>query len=113
MAIGGEKMKQFLFTLKNNFIKIKNSFIAWLDTGNKTTVFFLAPYILMFTIFIVIPVGLAILLSITYFNGIQAPEFTGLSNYIYLLTQDEVFMKTIIPNTLLFAVIVGPGGYIF
>lgn len=105
-------MKQFLNKLKNLIVKMKNSFIAWIDSGNKTTAIFLSPYIIMFTIFIVVPVVLAILLSITYFNGIQKPEYTGLSNYIFLLTQDEVFMKQIIPNTLLFAVVVGPGGYI-
>jgi len=98
--------------LIKKIIHIKNSFISWMDSGEKTTIIFLAPYIIMFTIFIVVPVVIAMFLSITYFNGIQAPSFTGLSNYIYLLTQDEVFMKVIIPNTLIFAIVVGPGGYI-
>lgn len=74
--------------------------------------FFLGPYILFFTAFIVIPVGAGILLSFTYFNAIEAPTFIGLSNYVSLITQDEVFMQKILPNTLTFALIVGPGGYI-
>jgi multiple sugar transport system permease protein len=35
-----------------------------------------------------------------------------LKNYITLLTQDDIFMKYVLPNTLQFAAIVGPGGYI-
>ncbi|KIY23519.1 carbohydrate ABC transporter permease [Mesobacillus subterraneus] len=73
---------------------------------------FLSPYILLFTTFIIIPVGAAIFLSFTYFNAIEAPSFIGLANYVSLITQDEVFMQKVVPNTLTFALIVGPGGYI-
>lgn len=73
---------------------------------------FLAPYILLFTTFIIIPVGAAIFLSFTYFNAIELPSFIGLANYVSLITQDEVFMQKVVPNTLTFALIVGPGGYI-
>ncbi|RLQ96622.1 carbohydrate ABC transporter permease [Falsibacillus albus] len=74
--------------------------------------FFLSPYLLFFITFIIIPVGAAILLSFTYFNAIESPSFVGLSNYVSLITQDEVFMQKVLPNTLTFALIVGPGGYI-
>ncbi len=73
---------------------------------------FLSSYALMFIIFIVIPVSVAILLSFTFFDSIQFPKFIGLKNYIGLLTQDDIFMKYVLPNTIEFAVIVGPGGYI-
>ena len=73
---------------------------------------FLGPYIILFLGFIVIPVIAAIYLSFTYFNAIQAPSFIGLVNYVSLLTQDEVFMQKVVPNTLTFALIVGPGGYL-
>jgi multiple sugar transport system permease protein len=53
----------------------------------------------------------AALLSFTYFDTIQFPKFIGLRNYITLLTQDDIFMKYVLPNTIEFAVIVGPGGY--
>lgn len=72
---------------------------------------FLSPYALLFVVFIVVPVGAAILLSLTYFDTIQPPRFIGLSNYIMLITQDEVFLKYVLPNTIAFAVIIGPGGY--
>lgn len=72
----------------------------------------LLPYALLFSIFIAIPVAAAIFLSLTSFNAVEAPHFVGLSNYIKLFTQDEVFLKYVLPNTLKYAIIVGPGGYI-
>ncbi|MGQ9908962.1 MAG: carbohydrate ABC transporter permease [Candidatus Flexifilum sp.] len=72
---------------------------------------FLTPYALLFIIFIVVPVGAAILLSFTFFDSIQPPHYIGLDNYIALLTQDDTFMRYVLPNTIQFAVIVGPGGY--
>lgn len=73
---------------------------------------FIAPYAMLFSVFIVVPVGIAIALSFTNFNTIQAPDFVGLSNYLSLLTRDTIFMQYVLPNTVLFAVIVGPGGYL-
>ncbi len=69
------------------------------------------PYALLFSMFIALPVAIAIGLSLTHFNVIQTPEFTGLINYVRILTQDEVFMKFVLPNTIKFSLIVGPGGY--
>jgi len=74
--------------------------------------FFVWPFVLTFVFFIVIPVIVAIYLSFTYFNTIQPPEFIGLKNYVNLLTQDNVFMMFVLPNTFKFSLIVGPGGYI-
>lgn len=65
----------------------------------------------MFIIFIIVPVFLAFLLSFTFFDTIQFPSFIGLKNYVILLTQDDIFMRYVLPNTISFAVIVGPGGY--
>ncbi|GAB4402948.1 MAG: sugar ABC transporter permease [Anaerolineales bacterium] len=83
----------------------------WLEKEGRAYAF-LAPYALLFIVFIVVPVGAAVLLSFTYFDTIQPPRFIGLSNYIMLITQDELFMKYVLPNTIEFAVIVGPGGYV-
>lgn len=72
----------------------------------------LTPYVLCFSVFILIPVIVAIILSLTYFNTVQFPSFIGIRNYIALLTQDAVFMQKVIPNTITFSLIVGPGGYV-
>lgn len=73
---------------------------------------FVWPFVLLFTLFIVIPVAVAVYLSFTYFNTIQPPSFIGLKNYVNLLTQDNVFMMHVLPNTFQFSLIVGPGSYL-
>ncbi|NWG34684.1 MAG: sugar ABC transporter permease [Chloroflexi bacterium] len=72
---------------------------------------FVSMYALLFFVFIIVPVLAAFLLSFTFFDTIQLPRFIGLRNYITLVTQDDTFMKYVLPNTIQFAVIVGPGGY--
>jgi multiple sugar transport system permease protein len=73
---------------------------------------FIVPYWTLFIIFVVVPVLAAIFLSFTYFNAIQAPRFIGITNYIELITMDTVFMQFVLSNTLRFALIVGPVGYL-
>lgn len=80
--------------------------------GNLATALLILPYILSFVVFIVLPVILAIGLSFTDFNSISAPNFTGFVNYIRLLTADEIFMQKVLPNTIKFALIAGPVGYL-
>ncbi|MFA5007270.1 MAG: sugar ABC transporter permease [Candidatus Izemoplasmatales bacterium] len=84
-------------------------------SGDKaSTVLLLLPYVILFSLFIVIPVLVAIGLSFTYFNVIERPvvaEFYGFGNYIMILTQDSVFLRNVLPNTLKYAIITGPGGY--
>lgn len=72
---------------------------------------FLSPYLIMFGLFIVLPVIMAVGLSVTDFNAIETPGFVGLKNYITLLTEDSVFMQYVLPNTIKFALIAGPVGY--
>ena len=81
-------------------------------TSKKTPYLFLLPYLILFTVFIIIPTGMAIALSFTNYNAVQTPEFVGLTNYINLLTQDTIFLQYVLPNTILFSIIVGVGGYI-
>ena len=73
---------------------------------------FLSAYALLFIVFIIIPVAVAFLLSFTFFDTVQFPTYNGLRNYIVLLTQDDIFMRYVLPNTIEFAVLVGPGGYV-
>lgn len=80
-------------------------------TNNKSGYLFTLPYALVFTIFILIPVILAVILSFTNFNAIQFPSWVGFLNYITVLTNDEIFMQYVLPNTVVYALIVGIGGY--
>lgn len=72
----------------------------------------MAPYAIVFLVFILVPVILAVILSFTNFNAIQFPSFVGFLNYITLITSDEVFMQFVLPNTVVYAVVVGIGGYV-
>lgn len=73
---------------------------------------FIIPYWSLFTVFIILPVIAAFFLSFTYFNAIQAPSIIGINNYVELITIDSVFMQYVLSNTLRFALIVGPFGFI-
>jgi multiple sugar transport system permease protein len=73
---------------------------------------FILPYWTLFAVFVIIPVLAAVFLSFTYFNAIQMPRFIGITNYIELITMDTVFMQYVLSNTLRFALIVGPVGYL-
>ncbi len=77
----------------------------------NAAVWFLLPYLLMFVTFIVIPVLAAMVLSFTNYDAVQTPKPAGFLNYINLLTQDEIFMQYVLPNTCVFAFVVGPVGY--
>ncbi|MBQ3912950.1 MAG: sugar ABC transporter permease [Lachnospiraceae bacterium] len=72
---------------------------------------FLAPFVILFTIFIVLPVVTAIGLSFTDYNMMQKPHFVGVNNYKLLFLDDKVFI-TSISNTVKFALITGPLGYL-
>lgn len=72
---------------------------------------FLAPFVILFTVFIVAPVITAIILSFTDYNMMQTPHFVGFNNYKLLFLDDEVFM-TAISNTVRFAIFTGPVGYL-
>lgn len=79
---------------------------------SKAAYIFLLPYSLLFLSFIILPVIIAISLSFTNFNTIERPNLVGFMNYINLLTQDDVFMQKVLPNTIIYSLIVGPGGYV-
>jgi multiple sugar transport system permease protein len=98
--------------MQNNLVKERNGTIRKWFNKEGSAYSFLSMYALLFIVFIIAPVLVAFLLSFTFFDTIQAPTFNGLKNYITLLTQDDIFMKYVLPNTIKFAVIVGPGGYV-
>ena len=70
-----------------------------------------APYMLIFTLFTVVPVLLSIVISFTDFNLLEIPNFVFLDNYIRLFLDDDIFIIAC-KNTLIFAVIVGPVSYL-
>lgn len=78
---------------------------------HKTLYLFLAPFALLFTIFVVAPVVISIFFSFTYFNVLEPARFVGFQNYINLFLSDDVFLIAL-RNTFILAAITGPIGYI-
>jgi multiple sugar transport system permease protein len=78
---------------------------------NKTAYFMIAPFMILFFIFTIIPVVLSLVLSFTSFNMLQWPKFVFMDNYITLFLDDDLFI-TALKNTLIFASVTGPASYV-
>jgi ABC-type sugar transport systems, permease components len=84
----------------------------WTDMKrHKVSFLFVAPFVLLFTFFIVVPIITSVALSFSYYNILEAPRFIGFSNYKLLFVDDDIFMQAV-AITLKFAFITGPVGYI-
>ncbi|MDE6775927.1 MAG: sugar ABC transporter permease [Ruminococcus sp.] len=77
---------------------------------NKACYAMIAPFMIFFVIFTVIPVVMSVPVGFTDFNMVQIPEFVGLSNYTTLFFSDRIFMKSV-RITLIFAFFTGPLSY--
>ncbi len=89
--------------------KLKN---LWHDVKkNRECYLMLAPFMVIFIVFTVIPVVMSFPIGFTDFNMVQPPEFVGLDNYINLFLADKVFIKAV-RVTIVFAVVTAPVSYI-
>ena len=100
-------------------MKTKKQVLKPEDRANRVNIFteyahwiLLIPFLTLFLTLIVLPIICAIGLSFTDYNGMETPDFTFLDNYIRIFSRDSVFMQKILPNTIIYAVLVGPGGFI-
>lgn len=78
---------------------------------NKACYLMLAPFMIFFTIFTIVPVVMSLPMGFTDFNMVQPPKYVGLSNYTTLFLSDKVFVKSI-RVTLIFALFTGPISYV-
>lgn len=56
---------------------------------------FLAPTIVLGTIFFVVPLLVSFALSFAVWDSLKAPRFVGIANYRYLLTRDPLFYESL------------------
>ncbi|MCL2740862.1 MAG: sugar ABC transporter permease [Oscillospiraceae bacterium] len=98
---GSDAALQSSSRLTRLWFKVKKSRVSYV---------MIAPYMILFVFFTVIPVITAIFLSFTYFNIIESPQFIGWSNYMRLFLEDDVFIIAL-KNTFVFALITGPLSY--
>jgi len=82
----------------------------WLKREGANLVL-LTPFTVLFTLFTLVPIGAAMVLSFFYFNMTTIPTFVGFDNYIRLFFDDNVFLIAL-RNTAIFAMITGPLSYI-
>jgi multiple sugar transport system permease protein len=71
----------------------------------------MTPYLLIVLVFTILTVIMSFFLSFTSYDMLQMPRFIGLSNYITLFLDDEVFLIAV-RNTLILALFTGPLSYI-
>lgn len=94
-----------------NSVNNKKEPFALVWKRHKHKYLMIMPFASLFLIFTFIPIVISIVLSFTSFNMVTTPKFIGLTNYISLLVQDDVFLIAV-KNTLLLALITGPLSYI-
>lgn len=92
---------------KKSYKKVLRSFWAKYGSGYLL----MAPFLILFTIFVIVPFFTALGLSFTYYNMLQPPRWLGFTNYELLFMEDDVFIIGV-RNTLVFALVTGPIGYI-
>ena len=86
--------------------------LMWLSfKQNKACYLMLAPFMIFFIIFTIIPVVMSLPMGFTDFNMAQAPKYIGLSNYTTLFLSDKIFIKSI-RVTVVFALFTGPVSYV-
>ncbi len=93
-------------------MKIKNEHsLVRRVAKNGVSYAMLAPFMICFIIFTVLPVLAAIGLSFTDFNMLETPGFIGIDNYVRLF-QDDIFLIGF-KNTMILAFLCGPLSYLF
>lgn len=60
---------------------------------------FISPWLIGFCVFTLFPMLFSLVTSFSNWNGLKMPHFTGLNNYVTILTKDVTFRKSLI-NTL-------------
>jgi len=88
---------------KSLWVRMRENYSAYL---------FVAPFFIVFTIYVVGPIVVALGLSLFSYDAVSAPKFIGFSNFMSIFTEDRLFLRHALPNTFFFAVIVGPVGYL-
>lgn len=80
----------------------------WWDRNQRKLIpyVFLTPNIIVFTIFVFIPIVYSLAMSFTAWRGIDIPQFIGLANFVEIFT-DDVFWVAL-RNTLVYAAGVVP-----
>ena len=61
----------------------RNPLVAWA---------FIAPALLIYSVFVLIPIGITVYYSLLRWNGIGVQQFRGLQNYVTVLTESDLLL---------------------
>ena len=90
--------------------KAKNKPLIRQIIKNKECYLMLLPFMLLFTVFTIIPVIMTVPMAFTDFDMVNS-EFVGFSNFYNLFLSDKIFIDSI-KTTLIFALVTGPLSYV-
>ncbi len=96
--------------MKQNQLKTHSPGLWQQIWRNRSAYILMAPFMIIFFAFTVLPVLMTIVLSFTQYNILQEPTFVGWQNYRELFVNDEEFAIAL-RNTVVFALVTGPIGY--
>lgn len=91
-------------------LKKKTKLTKWTPADMVTMLLMILPFLSVFILFMVVPVASSVVLGFFKYDMINLPKFAGLENYYRMFVEDKVFLIAL-KNTLLFAVITGPVGF--
>lgn len=77
------------------------------DALNGPFVMLLLPFLILFLVFTIIPIGYSMVMSFFDYDVVNTPTFTGLNNYMKMFINDYEF-PIAVGNTLKFALVTGP-----
>ncbi|MBO7519580.1 MAG: sugar ABC transporter permease [Clostridia bacterium] len=92
----------------NNSVKFKRFQGLKRDIPNYIL---LAPFLILFLAFTVLPIISSVVLSLFNFDMINMPSFAAFNNYQRMFVGDKAFL-VILKNTIILAVITGPLGFL-
>lgn len=78
---------------------------------SKESYLLMAPFLILFFTFTILPILSSIVLSFTNFNMLEFPTWAGWSNYMRLILDDQIFLQ-VVKNTLIFAFVTGPFSFL-
>ena len=82
-----------------------------LEKGQGAMLAMLLPFLIFFFVFTILPILSSVFMSFTSFDMISLPKLSGIDNYRRMFVDDAVF-PTVVKNTLVFAIIAGPLGFL-
>lgn len=91
--------------------KKSSSYRMYMFRQKSVPYLFMAPNLLIFTIYIIIPALMGVYYSFTNFDGLNDPKFIGFENYADLVA-DDLFVHSLI-NTIKYVAITMPLMYVF